>query len=143
MKLLESAIQCNYIQWLKLQYPKVWGVTCAFVNGGARTASYGARLKREGMKPGMPDVGVFFPQGQNHGLFIEFKAKRGKTTLIQQEMLVKLEEQGYKCCVCYSLEEAIKETREYLRFPRQFSFDLPSEPLFSQPVQPSDSVTCD
>jgi len=114
MKLTESLIQCNYIQWLKLQYPKVADVTCAFVNGGARTPSYGARLKREGLQPGFPDLGVFYPSGKYPGLFIEFKAKNGKLTELQKGALARLEEQGYKCYVCYSLEEAIKATRDYL-----------------------------
>lgn len=132
MKFTESIIQCNYIQWLKLQHREVASVTCAFANGGARTASYGARLKREGMQPGFPDVGVFYPFGGYHGLFIEFKSKKGKVTKLQEKALVNLAEKGYSCWVCYSLEDAIKVTRHYLLDPGRSSYapitDLPSYP---------------
>ena len=55
----ESSIQCNYLKWLNLKYPDVFKVTSSFPNGGVREPRYGARLKREGMKKGFPDLGIF------------------------------------------------------------------------------------
>lgn len=110
----ESAIQSSYIAWLNLQYPEIAGVTASFANGGCRDPRYGARLKREGLKKGFPDVGVFYPSNPYHGLFIEFKSANGVLSSEQLTMAGKLTKQMYKCVICRSLEEAISTTKNYL-----------------------------
>jgi hypothetical protein len=110
----ESTIQCSYLTWLELQYPAIFKVTASFPNGGARTKRYGARLKREGMKKGFPDIGIFWPSGIHHGMFIEFKSENGKLNLEQKKVLAELQTRGYNCVICKSLESAIKETKIYL-----------------------------
>lgn len=110
----ESAIQASYLLWLNLQYPEVADVTAAFVNGGARDPRYGARLKREGLKKGFPDIGVFYPCGPYHGMFIEFKSLNGAIRKEQSQIIEKLREMGYYVIVCRSFEEAIQYTNLYL-----------------------------
>lgn len=111
----ESAIQSTYITWLNLQYPAVAEVTASFANGGKRTARYGQRLKREGLKAGFPDLGMFVAKGGHHGLFIEFKDSDGVIRKKQKYAMSVLSAQGYRCAVCRSLEEAINVTSSYLR----------------------------
>ena len=111
----ESAIQCTYIKWLNLQYPAVADVTASFANGGKRDVRYGQRLKREGLKKGFPDIGIFVANGKSHGMFIEFKSKKGVIKKEQKATMTVLEAQGYTCAVCRSLEEAIDATSSYLR----------------------------
>lgn len=110
----ESAIQSSYITWLNFQYPKIAEVTAAIPNGGKREVKYGSRLKREGLKKGFPDVGVFTPRGRYHGLFIEFKSAKGVVRKEQSIVMENLETEGYLCEACKSLEEAIEVTKNYL-----------------------------
>jgi len=125
----ESAIQASFIVWLNLQYPEVAEYCFAFANGGNRPKTTyttrsgmlksfcpsGAKLKREGVKKGLPDVGIFWPVPSCHGLFIEFKAKRGKPSKEQEKVIQALKDKGYFVAVCYNLEEAIQVTVAYLR----------------------------
>lgn len=111
----ESIIQQQFFIWLELQFPAVDGVTCAIPNAGLRTPKNGARMKKEGLKAGMPDVAMFWPTQLYHGMFIEFKYGKNKPTDFQKAMIAKLKAQGYYCCICYDLESAIKEVKEYLR----------------------------
>lgn len=82
-------------------------------NEGKRSQSYGARLKRMGMKKGFPDL--FFPISRSgyHGLFIEMKYGKGKLTDDQKEWLGRLIDNGYACYVCYSADEAIRIIKNY------------------------------
>ena len=93
----ETDIQSDYVEGLALQHSKVSEVTASFPNGGKRTISYAMRLKREGMKKGFPDMGVFWPAGKYHGLFLEFKSKKGRLKEEQVYALNKLSERGYYC----------------------------------------------
>jgi hypothetical protein len=89
-------------------------VTAAFPNGGIRELRYGARLKREGLKKGFPDLGIFWPVNEYHGAFIEFKSKNGVLRKEQAEMLGLLNSQGYCCIVVRGIDEAIAFTKKYI-----------------------------
>jgi hypothetical protein len=110
----EHAIQSSYLSWLKLQHPKVYEVTASFPNAGLRDPRYAMRLNREGMKKGFPDLGAVWPSGPYHGMFIEFKSKKGVVREEQAYHLKNLSDRGYFCLVLRSLEEAIVETNKYL-----------------------------
>jgi hypothetical protein len=111
----ESAIQSTYIKWLRIQHPAVSEVTASFANGGKRTGRYGKRLKREGLKVGFPDIGMFVAKDKHPGLFIEFKDDEGVVSKEQKYIMSVLGAQGYTCAVCRSLEQAIGVTESYLR----------------------------
>ncbi|MBN1535965.1 MAG: VRR-NUC domain-containing protein, partial [Anaerolineales bacterium] len=49
-----------------------------------------------------------------HGLFIEMKAGKNRTTKNQNEWIQRLLGAGYLVIVCYSFEEAKKEILDYL-----------------------------
>ena len=71
-------------------------------NGGKRDARTGARMKRQGVKPGIPDLCLPVARGEHHGLYIELKrqAKGAAPTRNQNSMILKLREQGYYAVVC-------------------------------------------
>ena len=117
----ESDIQASFIIWINLQYPIIADVTASFANGGHRDPRYGHRLKREGLKRGFPDVGIFTARGKYHGMFIEFKSAKGKLTTYQRQVMVDLRLQGYRCVVCKSLDEAMNETVFYVEGLHQTS----------------------
>lgn len=84
-------------------------------NEGKRSLSYAARMKRMGLRSGFPDLLVPLARGGYHGLFIEMKYGKNKTTKEQKEWLERLSAEGYACAVCYNAAEAIKIIESYNR----------------------------
>lgn len=82
-------------------------------NEGKRSASYGARMKRMGLRKGFPDLCVTRARGGYHGLFIEMKYGKGKTTKDQRDWLKRLAAEGYACVVCNGADEAIEAIKKY------------------------------
>lgn len=83
-------------------------------NGGHRNVAEAASLKRQGVKPGVPDIFLAYPSGPWHGLFIELKSKKGKLSKHQATMLGALANVLYGTWVCYGWEHAWKIIEEYL-----------------------------
>ena len=83
-------------------------------NGGSRNIIEAAKLKKMGVKAGMPDLQLLEANESYHGLWIELKAKKGKLQPSQRLMIQRLEEQGYLCKVCFGAGEAINEIKKYL-----------------------------
>jgi hypothetical protein len=110
----ESVTQQYFMQWLKLQYPRVHEVTASFPNEGKRSYKNASRMKAEGLKKGMPDLGIFYPTPRHHGMFIELKSPKGKLTEDQCNMMELLASKGYYCCASWTLESAQDEVRKYL-----------------------------
>ena len=65
-------------------------------NGGKRDARTAANLKKEGVKAGVPDMCLPVARGQYHGLYIELKTRKGKSTEKPKGM-VKCLKQGRVC----------------------------------------------
>ena len=86
----------------------------AVPNGGKRNAREAHNLKLQGVKAGVPDIAVMVPRDNYHGMFIEMKVGRNKPSQFQIDMMKNLTNQNYKCIVCYSSQEAIKELGDYL-----------------------------
>lgn len=72
------------------------------------------KLKREGLKKGVPDLMMAIPKGGFSGMFIEMKANNNKTSDEQDEWIARLSKAGYKVAVCYGFEEAKQTILEYL-----------------------------
>lgn len=83
-------------------------------NEGKRSVAYGAALRRQGMKKGVPDLCLPVARGKYHGLYIEMKAGRNKPTVDQQWWLEALERQGFCAVWCSGWERAKEEISEYL-----------------------------
>lgn len=49
-------------------------------NEGKRTWRTGARLKSEGLKPGVPDLCLPVARGKYHGLYVELKRRDQRAT---------------------------------------------------------------
>lgn len=78
-------------------------------------SSEAMNLKKQGVKSGVPDLCLPVSRNKIHGLYIEMKYGRNKTTENQNTWIEKLKKQGYKVEVCYSGDEAIEILKEYLR----------------------------
>ena len=83
-------------------------------NGGSRNALEAANLKRQGVKAGVPDLCLPAPKNGYHGLYIEMKHGKNKTTEKQKEWLEALRGQGYYTAVRYGAEEAERVISRYL-----------------------------
>lgn len=78
------------------------------------SAQEGTRLKRMGVKPGVPDLCLPVARGNAHGLYIEMKTKTGKLSDTQRWWQSELNGQDYLSTVCYGWEQAIKVLTDYL-----------------------------
>jgi len=92
------------------------GVTAfAIPNGGKRDPKEAARLKKEGVLAGVPDVFVAAPRGIWHGLFVEMKRQTGgRLSESQKSIKAELEAQGYKVVVAKGAEEAYNSFISYM-----------------------------
>ena len=76
-------------------------------NGGTRRKSEAARLKAEGVRPGVPDLCIPVARGGYHSLYIEMKADGGKPTEEQVGWLWRLRGEGMAAYICYGAGNAI------------------------------------
>lgn len=88
----------------------------AIPNGGHRHPAVAAKMKAEGVRPGMPDLFLFFPARGYHGLGIEMKAptKTARVSPAQTEMMGLLACRGYLVVVAKGVEDAIAQIKWYL-----------------------------
>ena len=83
-------------------------------NGGKRNKLIAVQLKKEGVKAGVLDLHLPVARGGYHSLYIEMKIKPNKLTTKQATFKKLAEDQGNRCEVCYSMNEAIAMLQEYL-----------------------------
>jgi hypothetical protein len=83
-------------------------------NEGKRSKSYGAKMKRAGLRKGFPDLFLPLARRGYHGFFIEMKFDRGKASQSQIKWLKTLKGEGYATAVCYGADEAIKLINKYI-----------------------------
>jgi hypothetical protein len=92
----------------------------AIPNGGDRSPIVGAKLKAEGVKPGVPDLFLAVPMRSCGGLFIEMKKRKGgRTSPHQKQWISDLKAHRYAARVCNGWEEARDAILEYLDGPRE------------------------
>lgn len=117
----EDDLQMAVAQYLDL---RGW-LWCHVGNERKTTPQAGARLKRKGVKPGVPDVLIFEDWNQplrgesmgvldlmetGHGIAIELKAGKNSTTKHQDHWLRELRARGWKTAVCRTIDEVIEAT---------------------------------
>lgn len=114
MRHIESQIQIACVRWFRYQYPQYSILLIAIPNGGARGKVEAAIMKAEGVTAGAADLALFVPSCGYHGLFIEMKTKTGRQQPTQKLWQADVESQGYKYCICRSLEDFIETISSYL-----------------------------
>lgn len=85
----------------------------AIPNGYNKTPASRVKAKREGLRAGVPDLFIPVPTKKHHGLFIEMKYGRGRTSAEQQAWIDLLNVNGYAAVVCYSCDKAIAALKKY------------------------------
>lgn len=110
----EHDLQCACVNWFNLQHPNMRLNLFAVPNGGRRDKVTGARLKAEGVRPGVADL-ILLKQRHGYGaLLIEMKTSKGILSQIQRIWRNHVSLDGYKYVVCRSLQDFIKEITDYL-----------------------------
>ena len=132
----EQAMFCQWLEWNKIKYYSV-------PNGFPITAilskieyyskknmlaiwvvkeikimifSIIKKMKKEGLKKGVPDICIPYHNKNYHGLYIELKRKSGGVLSSEQkEWKQHLEKSGYKVAVCKGFEVAKKEVADYFK----------------------------
>lgn len=109
----ESLEQRAFIHYCRtsLDWRLKW--THSSVNQGRRKPTNYGRLIAEGMVKGIPDVFIPTPWNGKHGLYLEFKGKKGKQTPEQIEYQRMCEQVGYGYEVVRTVDQAIDATLAY------------------------------
>lgn len=123
----EHSIQAAFIRWTTIavkEYPELANLF-AVPNGGLRPfavdrkgnrySPIARKMKAEGVKEGVPDLLLLAARGEYHGLAIEVKRPGGRLSASQAEWHMRLIQEGYLVKVCYSVDEMIAITKQYLR----------------------------
>ena len=86
----------------------------AIPNGGERNKAVAAKLKAEGVKPGVPDICVPVAVGSWHGLYVEMKKIGGKASDEQKEWNRALTLNGYRVYLCEGWRMAAEAIQLYI-----------------------------
>ena len=113
----EAQEQRDLFRWAQLargRYPELQ-LMYHIPNEGRRSTITGARMKAEGMKPGVPDICLPVARGPYHALYIEMKRTRAsRVSEDQRAWLAKLMRVGNKAIVCRGWDAARAAIIEYL-----------------------------
>jgi hypothetical protein len=141
----EHQLQTAVFEWAATQrqlYPEL-AMMFAVPNGGARHLLTGMRLKREGVKPGVPDIFLPIPRAPWHGLFVELKTKKGQISEDQENWMLQLRALGYRVLLIRSIDAAMHLITEYLdcgadrNAPAAYPISLSADNATDKPRQPS------
>lgn len=118
----EGVEQATLFHWAEMQTWKHPELSLMFhvPNGGKRSATEAARMQKEGVKAGVPDIFLPVPRGEYHGMWIEMKRiKGGRVSEEQQKWHDALRAQGYAVNVCKGWQEAADCLEEYLALGKE------------------------
>ena len=88
---------------------------CHVANERKTSPQAGARLKKKGVKSGVPDCLIFEPRSDHNGLAIELKVDKNKPTDNQRKWLNALGYNNWYTAVCYSIDEVKEVVEKYYK----------------------------
>jgi hypothetical protein len=88
----------------------------AIPNDGIRTPALGAKFKRRGLRPGLPDVCLPYPSKGYHALYIELKRGdlKSRVSDLQYDWIAKLKKAGNYASLAWGWEDAWEQIENYL-----------------------------
>lgn len=108
--------QVALFQWAALhtkKYPEL-AELFAVPNGGDRHIAVAVKLKKEGVKKGIPDIFLDVPRGDFHGFRAELKIAGGELKEEQERRLMMLQKRGYHADVYFGWESIRDALCRYL-----------------------------
>ena len=109
----EAGVQKSVIDYLKYTYPDV--LYCASAGGVRTSMKQAIKMKATGYVKGVPDLQIFEPMGNYHGLLIEIKDIKGVVSKEQKEWIKLLNERGYYATYSRGFESTIKVINDYFK----------------------------
>ena len=116
---LEHNLQVACVKWFRMQYAPYARSLFAVPNGGQRNAVVAAKLKAEGVLPGVADLLLLEANFEYRGLAIELKTKEGVQSKYQKEWQKYIESRGWMYVVVRSVDEFIKVVTEYIEHDKE------------------------
>lgn len=115
----EQKMLFEWVFYQSYKYPEL--KLCHHIpNGGSRNKIEAAKLKAQGVKPGVPDICLPVPNGEYHGLYIELKRRDGgHVSENQKAWLSALKACGYKAEICKGADEAVSMIEDYLNIRKR------------------------
>lgn len=103
----------EWAEWNLTLYPEL-KLMYHVPNGGSRNKAEAAKLKRQGVKKGVPDICLPAARGKFHGLYVELKTDGGKASKEQVEYIKALNRTGYAAEIAHGFEQAVEIITRYL-----------------------------
>ena len=113
----EEQEQAAVMEWAAIMERQIPELRLLFhiPNGAERHPAVAAKLKRQGVKAGVPDLFLPVARGGWHGLFVEMKKRQGgRVSDVQKQWIADLEGEMYRCVVAHGEEEACDVIFKYL-----------------------------
>ncbi len=116
----ESTEQQALIQWANIYSTEVPELKLLYAipnpgGGGKAAIIRGQRMKKEGLKKGVPDLCLPVRRGAWNALYIEMKdVTTGRLSPAQLDWMYMLTDAGNCCCVAHGFEAAQVALQEYL-----------------------------
>lgn len=110
----EHELQVACVKWFKETYPFFSMALFSIPNGGSRHILEAINLKKEGMTKGVADLFLAIPNKENHGVFIEMKAAKGKPSEEQKQFLALMHKLNYKVAIVRTFQTFVKIVQEQL-----------------------------
>jgi len=111
----EHQIQKSIIEWAKYS-PILREYLVCIENERKTSPIQGLNRKRMGVKSGVSDLFLAYPNGGKHGLWIELKRdKKSIVSASQQSWIDKMNSISYEAKVAYGFEDAKKIIETYLK----------------------------
>jgi len=104
---LQKAV-CKYLDLQNVLY-------CGSMGGQYQVhMSQRIKAKKSGYKKGFPDLFIYEPKGEYHGLAIELKIGYNKASKPQLYWQRELRKRGFKAEICTGIDEALEVINNYL-----------------------------
>lgn len=121
MALSEAQHQANVFKWSKQPSIRARWPELSLLFHIKNEEGSGARAvaidKSMGVKKGVPDLCLPVARGRYHGLYIEMKTEKGRTTAAQDWWGEHLLAQGYMWEACHGWQGAVQVLEWYLSLP--------------------------
>jgi len=105
---LQKAV-CKYLDLNNVLY-------CGSMGGQYQVhMSQRIKAKKSGYKKGFPDLFIYEPRGEFHGLAIELKVGYNKPTKEQLYWKKELTKRGYRAEICRGIDEALEVIDDYMK----------------------------
>lgn len=111
----EQIDHINVVNWFSFNFPELADDFHHFANERRCSIQQGKLLKRMGVKKGVADFFLAFPQGRHAGLWIELKVGKNKPTKEQIAFAERKTYRGYQCAIVWGREAACEIILSYLK----------------------------